>query len=114
MALLASKVRADYYLNLQKHFAKYNLIEYLTLTSIYSQRLFEILKSWSSVPELTLQLSELHDMLATTASLRKDSRNFRIRVLEKAHLDITSKTEFKYSWELLKRGRCSCCKIHLC
>ena len=35
-----------HYLNLQKHFAQYNLLEYLTLPSIYSQRMFEFLKSW--------------------------------------------------------------------
>ena len=33
-------------INLQNQFTKYNLIEYLKLPSIYSQRLFEILKSW--------------------------------------------------------------------
>jgi plasmid replication initiation protein len=94
-----------HYLNLQKHFAQYNLLEYLMLPSIYSQRVFEILKSWSNQPEVNLVIDELHGMLDTPNSLRQDFAQFRRRVLEKAHKDITKKTNFRYEWEPVKKGR---------
>lgn len=94
-----------HYLNLQKNFAKFNLLEFLMLPSVYSQRIFEFLKSWDDKPETTISIADLHEMLDTPDSLRKDFRNFRLRVLEKAHKDITQKTQLAYEWEPLKQGR---------
>lgn len=93
-----------HYLELQRNFAQYDLLEFLMLPSIYSQRIFEILKSYNDLPETTLKLDELHEMLYTPESFRKDFRNFRVRVLEKAHKDI-SKTSLRYEWEPVKKGR---------
>lgn len=90
---------------LQTHFTKYNLLEYLQLPSIYSQRMFEILKSWGNLPEITLTVTELHEKLKTPASFRADFRQFRTRVLEKAHKDIQGKTTLRYEWEPMKVGR---------
>ncbi|MEG1913149.1 MAG: replication initiation protein [Cloacibacillus sp.] len=95
-----------HYLNLQKNFAEWNLIEFLMLPSIYSQRLFEFLKSWDDKPETPLiPLDELHEMLNTPASFRANFGEFRRRVLEKAHKDITLKTTLSYEWEPIKKGR---------
>lgn len=94
-----------HYLNLQKHFAQYNLLEYLMLPSIYSQRLFEILKSWSDQSEATLAIDELHEMLDTPESLRANFKDFRRRVLEKAHADIHKNTSLAFEWEPVKKGR---------
>lgn len=94
-----------HYLNLQKNFAKYNLMEFLLLPSIYSQRLFEILKSWDDTPEITLKLTELHEMLYCPDSFKKNFKDFRLRVLEKAHKDITKHTTLRYEWEPIKKGR---------
>lgn len=95
----------EHYLNLQRNFAQYSLLEYLTLPSIYSQRIYEILKSWNDRPEVTIALSELHEMLTVPKTLRADFFNFRRRVLEKAHRDISSKTSLRYQWEPKKTGR---------
>ena len=94
-----------HYLNLQKNFAQYNLLEYLMLPSIYSQRIFEVLKSWADKPDVVIQLADLHDMLATPESLRTDFAQFRRRVLEKAHKDIHQDTGLAFDWEAIKKGR---------
>lgn len=94
-----------HYLNLQKHFARYNLIEFLTLSSTYSQRMFEFLKSWDDQPEKEVGLEELFDLLDAPQSFKKDFRNFRIRVLEKSYKDIHEKTSLRYEWEPIKQGR---------
>lgn len=93
-------------LALGEHFTKYNLIEYLRLPSIYSQRIFEFLRSWiNSKPEIEIELDKLHHMLNTPESLQVDFAQFRRRVLDKAHKDINRETDLSYEWEPVKRGR---------
>jgi plasmid replication initiation protein len=94
-----------HYLGLKAKFTEYRLLEFLTLPSIYSQRIFEILKSWDDQPEVTLSLSDLHEMLNVPDSLQKDFAAFRRRVLEKAHKDISSKTDLVYQWEPIRQGK---------
>lgn len=93
-----------HYLELQQY-VKYSLADFLQLPSIYSQRIFEILKSWSDKPEKVMDLIELHEILDTPQSMRKDFRQFRTRVLEKAQDDIEKCTDFKFAWEAIKKGR---------
>lgn len=94
----------EHYLNLQSHFTQYSLMEFLMLPSTYSQRLFEVLKSWSSLPEAVIGLSDLFQMLDAPASLQRYP-DFRRYVLEKAHKDITTRTGLRYQWEPIKEGR---------
>jgi plasmid replication initiation protein len=97
---------ANCLLVLQKHFTQLNLIEYLRLPSIYSQRIFEILMSWVNTDnEKTYTLDELHHMLNTPESFRKKFPDFRRKVLEKAHKDINGKTNLTYAWEPVKLGK---------
>lgn len=94
-----------HFLNLKAQFTAYNLFEYLTLPSAYSQRIFEFLKSWANAPEVVISVVELHELLNTPESFRKDFRQFRTRVLEKAHKDIQEKTSLRFEWEPVKVGR---------
>lgn len=94
-----------HFLNLKAQFTAYNLFEYLTLPSAYSQRIFEFLKSWANAPEVVVSVAELHEMLNTPESFRKDFRQFRTRVLEKAHKDILAYTSLRFEWEPVKIGR---------
>lgn len=96
---------ANCLLNLRDNFTKYNLIDYLRLPSIYSQRLFEILKSWNKMPEVIIKIDKLHQMLNTPPSFRSNFKALRIYVLEKAHKDITEKTLFRFEWDPIKAGR---------
>ncbi len=91
-----------FFIDLKKHFTKYNLLEFLSLPSTYSQRIFEILKSWENTQEYIININELHDILLVPPSLRTDFTNFRRRVLEKSYKDINEKTTFKYEWDAIK------------
>ena len=92
-------------LDLRRCFTQYNLMEYLTLSSIYSQRIFEFLKSWDDKPEKIIPVAELNEMLNTPESFRANFKELRRWVLEKAHKDITTKTTLSYEWEPVKAGR---------
>lgn len=94
-----------HFLNLKEQFTEYSLWDFLQLPSTYSQRLFEILKSWSNMPEVLLDVEELHKMLGTPPSFRANFAEFCRRVLEKAHKDILAKTKLRYEWEPVKVGR---------
>ena len=94
-----------HFLNLKVNFTEYSLFEYLKLPSIYSQKIFEFLKSWNDKPEIIISVIELHELLNTPDSFRANFAEFRRRVLEKAHKDITTKTKVVYEWEPIKQGR---------
>lgn len=94
-----------HFLNLREQFTEYNLMHFLMLPSCYSQKMFEFLKSWSGKLDIIISVYELHELLNTPISFRKDFRQFRTRVLEKAHKDITAHTSFWYEWEPVKAGR---------
>lgn len=96
-------VMSDYLLLLKQCFTQYNLIDYLKLSSVYSQRMFEILKSWGGVPEVVISMSELHRMLNTPPSFQANFKEFRRRILEKAHKDLSDMLPF--TWEAVKAGR---------
>lgn len=94
-----------FFLIAKERFTKMQLFEYIQLPSIYSQAIFGLLKSWSDKNDITIKLSELHTMLDTPPSLRKDFYNFKARVLDKAYKDINEKTSLSYEWESIKNGR---------
>lgn len=94
----------EHYLQLNQYI-KYNLVDFMLLPSIYSQRLFEFLKSWDDKKETVIELNELHKMLDTPKSFRESYKDFRRFVLEKAHKDILEFTDIYYTWEPIKTGR---------
>lgn len=106
--IITAQVHPDlkpHFINLAK-FTQYNLLDYLVLSSTYSQRLFEILNSYEKTcPAVNVSLDQLHFMLDTTESLKQDFAQFRRRVLEQAHKEITQKTRLKYEWIPIKQGR---------
>lgn len=94
-------------LELKAYFTEYNLLEYLTLPSIYSQKLFELLKSYEGGNKkgyTDIPLQSLHEYMDTPDSLRANFAFFRKRILEKAHKDI-NKTSLEFAWEPIKTGR---------
>lgn len=106
--IITAQVHPDlkpHFINLAK-FTQYNLLDYLVLSSTYSQRLFEILNSYEKTcPEIKISLDQLHFMLDVTESLKQDFAQFRRRVLEQAHKEITQKTRLEYEWSPIKQGR---------
>ncbi len=94
-----------HYLELKEQFTQYNLFEFLLLPSVYSQRMFEILKSWADQPEVTLPIEGLYQQLDVPESHKVDFAAFRRRVLEKSKKDIEAYTSLRFEWEPVKQGR---------
>jgi hypothetical protein len=95
----------EYYLELTRQFTMLALPEFQALTSVYSQRLFRYLSSWCKTEkEKTVSLEELHALLGTPESFRKDFKSLRVRVLDVAHKEINADTSLEYDWEPIKEG----------
>lgn len=94
-----------HFLELNAHYTRIKLNYLLAISSKYSIRLYEILMSWKSMSIYEARLSDLHDMLGTPSSMRKDFRQFRTRILVPAQRDIYSKADFWFTWEPVKVGR---------
>lgn len=86
-------------------YTKYNLLEYMMLPSMYSQRIFELLKSWDDKPEFLVPIDDFHEMLATPKTYRENFKAFRQKVLERADKDIHEHTSLQYTWTAIKDGR---------
>jgi len=80
--------------------------EVVPLESIYSLRFYELLKEYSEVErcEIVKPVSWIRKWL-TLGDKYKLFKDFRVRVLEQAHREINSKTNLRYEFELVKRGR---------
>ena len=92
-------------IGLKEHFTTYYLMEYIQLPSGYSQKIYEILRSWKSKPEVTLKLDYLHSFLGVPDYLKERYGDFRRSVLEKAHKDLHEFSGLRYEWEAIKKGR---------
>jgi plasmid replication initiation protein len=93
-----------HYLALREQFALRSLPEFRTLSGTYSQQLFRFLNSWKNNAEVTVDINELHEFLSTSPSMRKNFKEFRRALLERAHAEITEKTSLQYTWEPIRKG----------
>jgi len=96
----------DEILNLKRDFTQYTIMEFLRLSSRYSQALFQFLKSWKTENEITSDVSFLHELLEATESHKKNFALFRT-VLERALTEINEKTSLDVSMEPIKESSSS-------
>lgn len=89
------------------HYTTYELAEFMTLRSVYAQRIYELLKqnenTWEK--ERIIPLSELREMLGIEENEYKLFGNFKKTVLNQAHKHIIADTELRYEWEPIKPSR---------
>lgn len=96
----------SHYLHLQNQFVKYSLTEFLQLPSIYSQRLYQFLKSWDDKPETpNISIDDLHELLNVSESAKKNYAELKRYVLDKAYKDIHKITKLQFEFEPIKTGR---------
>lgn len=103
LTMVFHKDMRDHLLNLKACFTRYTLDDFIKLPSVYSQRLFEFLKSWEGQEEVVWPLAELHEMMQTPETYKRDYAQFRRFVLEKGQKDLKA-IDFQFSWEPIKSG----------
>lgn len=95
----------DFFLNLHEYYTTYGLMEFSSLRSFYSQRLFEIACSIKPKFEETFTLRKLQHMLDITEGSLLTYGNFKQKVLEPAKKEIIKYTNMKFDYEPIKEGR---------
>lgn len=100
LTMLANIV--PYFLELKRGFTKYELAAALALTSVYSQKLYELLSRWKDKKEWFVALEELQKLLHAENYKYGD---FKIKCLDIATKELNEKTDLVVSWEAEKTGR---------
>lgn len=99
------KMMADvvpYFIELKKGFTRYELAAALTLSSVYSQKLYELLSRWLNKKEWHVPIQELQLLLNAQKYKYGD---FRIHCLDVAIKELNEKTNLTVSWEAEKDSR---------
>lgn len=91
-----------YFLELKSGFTKYSLEAALSLTSVYSQKLYELCSRWRDKKSWNVDLGELQLLLDAENYRYQD---FRRRCLDPGMAEITEKTDIKVSYTPIKSGR---------
>jgi hypothetical protein len=93
------------FLELPSGFTVFELMEFNSLSSLYSQTLFPYLNSYKNLDcgYIDIDIDELHTMLGTPPTLRKDFSLFRIRILDPVQQEINEKTNIRFEWSGLKK-----------
>jgi len=98
------------FLNIKKnktHFTAYELTEFMTLSSVHAQRIYELLKQYGKSKQRSreIELTELKKMMNIEDKYPRFG-NFKARVLEYAHKHIEENTNLRFKWKgITKRGR---------
>ena len=85
-------------LELKDKFSKYDIANIIDMQSVYSFRMFEILKSYEFRKSIELDVDVLKEMLEV-AKKYKNYTDFRINVIEKAQEDLTKFCDITFSFE---------------
>lgn len=93
---------AAYYINIDTPFTQYYLSDYLSLSSKYSQALFERLKKWEKKGRWETQLPELRKLLLFPVGYLKNMGQLKRKVLEPVRKELREKTNFIFSYTINK------------
>lgn len=95
---------APHLLGLRKQFTTYKLKHASSFSSIYSWRLFELLKSWQSTGVYATSIEDFWDAMEAPPSCQKDFKALRIRVIEPSVEAIKTKGGMVVEWKPLRSG----------
>lgn len=110
LSVRLNKEMQDLFLSIKRSrggFTAYELAEFMSLSSTYAQRIYELLKQYEhhENKERIISIPDLRAMLGIEKEKHKVFANFRRKVLEVAHKHITESTTLKYEWEAIREGR---------
>lgn len=103
ITITLDKELKDYLLQLQNFFTIIYLYSILPMSSSYSIRFYELLKSYSNIKTKELSLQEIRDMLLIEKFERWD--NFKRKILDVAMNEINMFSELEVSYSTIKTGR---------
>ena len=89
----------------KERYFNYPLWVILRLTSPNHFRMYEILKQFEYVGARSISLEELRDMLGIESNEYPRWERFKVRILDSCQAALAEKTDIKYTYEPIRRGR---------
>lgn len=89
----------QHYLQIKSHYTRIPVMEYIHLTSAYTQKLFEYLLSWRSVNQKSIETIELYELLGVPDTYYLDFYQFRRKILDPAFKQIKKYTSLLVEYE---------------
>ncbi len=93
-----------YLLALKKEFTRYQLKNTIRLKSIYSVRIYELLKQYQGIGSRFFGIDELRVLLGVSEGKLNTYSNFKLRVIEPALAELKN-TDIYFTYEPEKTGR---------
>lgn len=93
-----------YLLQLREKFTTYHLKYVVQLKSIFSIRIYELLKQYEKIGKRTIEINEFKFLL-NIAGKYPNTKDLKRRVLDVAQAELAEKTDVSFSYELIKKGR---------
>ncbi|MGG1073090.1 replication initiation protein [Priestia megaterium] len=93
------------FLELKEKFTSYQLENVVRLNSVYSIRIYELLKQYERLRKRELTLEELRHFLAIEPTKYKQYGHFKSKVLVVAQKEINNKTDIHFEFVEIKTGR---------
>lgn len=93
-----------YLLKLKEQFTGYHLTTVLRLSSVYSIRIYELLKQYKEIGRRTFKLEYLREILGIKNEYSRYN-DFKKRVIIPAFKELPEKTDLRFDFQEIKRGR---------
>jgi plasmid replication initiation protein len=101
---ISPKMR-PYLLQLKKSFTVYDIRNVLNCRSVYSIRLYQLLKQYESIGKRTMKLDELKHILGFEPGQYSRWGNFKTRIIEVARKELKKHSDLYFEYETEKKGR---------
>jgi len=92
-------------LRLKERFTTYRLENVMKLRSIYSIRIYELLKQYQNIGKRVITIESLRKMLGIDPKEYKTYNNLKRKVILVAHKEINEKTDIRFEFREIKLGR---------
>lgn len=99
-----TKDMLPYLTELNRQFTKYALEDVAKMTSAHAIRLYELLMQWDSTGSRTIEIDQLREQLQLEGRY-PSIKDFKLRVLEPAVVQINAHSPLQVSWDQRKTGR---------
>jgi plasmid replication initiation protein len=109
-----SNIMLKFHANLEEHilnirkkggYTKYFIKNILNLKSLYSVRIYELLKQYENLGKRSIDLTKLKELVGATNKSYNKISNFRLHVLNKSIQEINILTDITINFEEIKEGR---------
>jgi len=94
-----------YLLQLKKAFTSYRLSNILSLKSVYSIRLYELMKKWQHIGRWEVPIESLREKLGAITKTYELYGNLKSRVLNPAVKEVNEKTDVQVLFKEIRKGR---------